>query len=72
MGLPVYEIYKAGEDVHVRKGLNFFADFGLSLSFIPWNNTDGGAELDTSAAILAEHALKNGALVCLGSLQSWG
>lgn len=47
--LPVYEIYKAGEEVHVRRGLNLLADLGLSLSFIPhWNNTDGGAELDTS------------------------
>lgn len=51
--LPVYEIYKAGEDVHVRRGLNLFADFGLSLSFIPhWNNTDGGAELDTSCCYI--------------------
>jgi hypothetical protein len=47
--LPVYEIYKVGEDVHAVEGLNFFADFGLHLSFIPhWNNTDGGADLDTS------------------------
>jgi hypothetical protein len=47
--LPVYEIYKVGEDVRVVTGLNLFADFGLSLSFIPhWNNTDGGADVDTS------------------------
>jgi hypothetical protein len=47
--LPVYEIYKVGEDVHVVDGLNFFADFGLHLSFIPhWNNAEGGADLDTS------------------------
>ncbi len=47
--LPVYEIYKVGEDVHTLPGLDLFADFGLSLSFIPhWNNTDGGAEVDTS------------------------
>lgn len=47
--LPVYEIYKVGQDVHVVDGLNFFADFGLHLSFIPhWNNADGGADLDTS------------------------
>lgn len=48
-GLPVYEIYKVGEDVHVVDGLNFFGDFGLHVSFIPhWNNADGGADLDTS------------------------
>ncbi|MCX6034519.1 MAG: cysteinyl-tRNA synthetase [Chloroflexi bacterium] len=47
--LPVYEIYKVGEDVRVVPGLGLFADFGLSLSFIPhWNNTDGGADVDTS------------------------
>lgn len=51
--LPVYEIYKVGEDVHVRRGLNLFADFGLPLSFIPhWNNTDGGEELDTSCCYI--------------------
>jgi hypothetical protein len=47
--LPVYEIYKVGEDLHWREGLNFFKPFGLSLVFIPhWNNQDGGVELDTS------------------------
>lgn len=47
--LPVYEIYKVGQDVHAVDGLNLFADFGLHISFIPhWNNTDGGADLDTS------------------------
>lgn len=46
--LPVYEIYKVGEDVHVKDGLDFFADFGLHISFIPhWNNAEGGADLDT-------------------------
>lgn len=47
--LPVYEIYKVGEDVHAVDGLNLFADFGLYLSIIPhWNNAEGGADLDTS------------------------
>ncbi|MBK9927406.1 MAG: cysteinyl-tRNA synthetase [Anaerolineales bacterium] len=47
--LPVYEIYKVGQDVHVVDGLSFFSDFGLHLSFIPhWNNAEGGADLDTS------------------------
>ena len=47
--LPVYEIYKVGEDLHWKPGLDFFAPYGLSLVFIPhWNNQDGGAELDTS------------------------
>jgi cyanophycinase-like exopeptidase len=47
--LPVYEIYKAGEEPHWRDGLDLLGDFGLSLIFVPhWNNTDGGADLDTS------------------------
>ena len=47
--LPVYEIYKVGEDVRIVPGLDLFADFKLPLSFIPhWNNTDGGADVDTS------------------------
>jgi len=47
--LPVYEIYKVGEDLHWKPGLNFFDPFGLSLVFIPhWNNNDGGVDLDTS------------------------
>lgn len=46
--LPVYEIYKAGEDVHVKDGLGLFSDFGMRVSFIPhWNNSDGGVDLDT-------------------------
>ena len=47
--LPVYEIYKVGQDVHVVDGLNLFSDFGVHLSFIPhWNNAEGGTDLDTS------------------------
>jgi hypothetical protein len=47
--LPVYEIYKVGEEVQVLPGLGLLADFGFSLSFIPhWNNSDGGADVDTS------------------------
>lgn len=51
--LPVYEIYKVGQDVHSLPGLNFFADFGVPLSFIPhWNNAEGGADLDTSRCFI--------------------
>ena len=47
--LPVYEIFKVGEDVHIVEGLGLFKDFGLHLSIIPhWNNAEGGADLDTS------------------------
>ena len=51
--LPVYEIYKVGEDVHMVDGLNLFADFGLHVSFIPhWNNAEGGVDLDTSRCFI--------------------
>ena len=52
-GLPVYEIYKVGEDVHVKDGLNLFSDFGMHVSFIPhWNNAEGGVDLDTSRCFM--------------------
>ena len=51
--LPVYEIYKVGDDLHWQAGLDFFGAFGLNLVFVPhWNNNDGGAELDTSHCYL--------------------
>jgi hypothetical protein len=51
--LPVYEIYKVGEDVHVKEGLNLFSVCGLDLSFIPhWNNAEGGIDLDTSRCFM--------------------
>lgn len=47
--LPVYEIYKVGHELHWQDGLDLLRPYGLSLVFIPhWNNTDGGAGLDTS------------------------
>jgi cyanophycinase-like exopeptidase len=51
--LPVYEIYKVGEDPHWKDGLNFFAPFGLSLVIIPhWNNFEGGSDVDTSRCFI--------------------
>ena len=51
--LPVYEIYKVGQDVHAVGGLDLFSDFGLHVSFIPhWNNADGGVDLDTSRCFI--------------------
>ncbi len=47
--LPVYEIYKAGDDLGWRTGLDLFAPLGLDLTVIPhWNNREGGEHLDTS------------------------
>lgn len=53
--LPVYEIYKAGEDLHWNPGLDMFGPYGLSLVFVShWNNTEGGAELDTSRCYMGQ------------------
>ncbi len=53
--LPVYEIYKVGEDLHWKDGLDFFAQFGLDLMITPhWNNNDGGDELDTSRCYMGQ------------------
>ncbi len=51
--MPVYEIYKVGEDVSIMPGLDLFGDFNLHLSLFPhWNNTDGGDEVDTSRCFI--------------------
>jgi hypothetical protein len=53
--LPVYEIYKVGQDIHWKKGLNFFEPFGLSPLFVPhWNNNEGGEDLDTSRCFMGK------------------
>jgi hypothetical protein len=53
--LPVYEIYKVGEELHWKPGLDFFGMYGLSLVFIPhWNNNEGGDELDTSRCFMGQ------------------
>jgi len=53
--LPVYEIYKVGEDLHWLPGLDFFGIYGLDLIFIPhWNNQDGGEDLDTSRCYMGK------------------
>jgi hypothetical protein len=53
--LPVYEIYKVGEDPHWKPGLDFFQPYGLRLAIIPhWNNNEGGSEVDTSRCFMGQ------------------
>ena len=53
--LPVYEIYKVGEDLHWIPGLDFFKPYGLKLVIIPhWNNHEGGIDLDTSRCFMGQ------------------
>jgi cyanophycinase-like exopeptidase len=51
--LPVYEIYKVGEDPHWIPGLDLFGTLGWKLILIShWNNAEGGEELDTSRCFI--------------------
>ena len=57
--LPVYEIYKVGQDVHIVPGLDFFNGFETPLSIVPhWNNTDGGEDVDTSRCFIGMERFK--------------
>lgn len=52
--LPVYEIYKVGEELSWAKGLNLLGRFGLDLVVIPhWNNAEGGTH-DTRFCYMGE------------------
>ncbi len=56
--LPVYEIYKAGHDLHWIDGLDFFGEYGLELVIVShWNNTDGGDKLDTSCCYMGQERI---------------
>ncbi len=47
--LPVYEIYKVGEDLHWEEGLDVYDSIWQRATIIPhFNNTEGGEGLDTS------------------------
>ncbi|MBN2085851.1 MAG: hypothetical protein JW748_11575 [Anaerolineales bacterium] len=51
--LPVYEIFKAGEDPEWKPGLDLFGPIGWKLAVIShWNNTGGGEDLDTSRCFI--------------------
>jgi hypothetical protein len=51
--IPIYEIYKVGEDLHWIDGLNFLDNYGLDIVWVPhWNNHDGGENLDTSRCFM--------------------
>jgi hypothetical protein len=51
--LPVYEIYKAGAELHWIRGLDLFRPYGLDLTIVThWDNQEGGAHLDTRCAFM--------------------
>ena len=52
--LPVYEIYKVGEELHWVEGINILENFGFNLVVIPhWNNAEGGTH-DTRFCFMGE------------------
>lgn len=53
--LPVYEIFKAGLDLHWQDGLDFFRPFGLDMAIVThWDNREGGEKLDTSRCYMGQ------------------
>lgn len=55
--LPVYEIYKVGEDPHWLNGLNILAEIGIDAAVIPhYNNAEGGHH-DTRFCYMGERRL---------------
>jgi cyanophycinase-like exopeptidase len=56
--LPVYEIYKAGSDLHWLPGLDLLRPYGLELAIVThWNNQDGGETLDTCCAFVGQERM---------------
>jgi cyanophycinase-like exopeptidase len=52
--LPVYEIYKVGQNPHWADGMDLLSYFGLNLVVIPhWNNAEGGSH-DTSCCFMGK------------------
>jgi len=52
--LPVYEIYKVGEELHWVEGMDILGRFGFNLVVIPhWNNAEGGTH-DTRFCFMGE------------------
>jgi peptidase E len=52
--LPVYEIYKVGQDLHWVDGMDTLGQFGFNLVVVPhWNNAEGGTH-DTRFCFMGE------------------
>ena len=54
MTLPVYEIYKVGQEIHWIEGMDILHAFGFDLVVVPhWNNAEGGTH-DTRFCFMGE------------------
>ena len=57
--LPVYEIFKVGQDLFWQGGLDLFSLYGLNLTIIPhWNNQEG-EDFDTSRCFMGSMRFEN-------------
>ncbi len=57
--VPIYEIYKAGDDPRWIPGLDLLGPLGLRIACVThWNNTEGGANLDTSRCYIGRARLE--------------
>jgi peptidase E len=56
--LPVYEIYKVGQNLHWVDGMDVLKGFGFNLVVVPhWNNAEGGTH-DTRFCFMGEPRFK--------------
>ncbi len=56
--VPVYEVYKVGQELHWVEGMNILEHFGFDLVVVPhWNNAEGGTH-DTRFCYMGEARFK--------------
>lgn len=57
--LPVYEIYKVGDDLYWVEGLKLLKKANLNITIIThWNNSEGGERFDTGFCFMGEDRFK--------------
>lgn len=57
--LPVYEIYKVGDDLHWVEGMDILGSFGFRVVVVPhWNNAEGGTH-DTRFCYMGESRFRH-------------
>ena len=57
--LPVYEIYKVGQDPHWINGLNILSAYGINASVLPHFNNKEGGDHDTRFCYMGESRFNN-------------
>ena len=58
--IPIYEIYKVGDDPHWIPGLDLLGCMGIDIACVThWNNTEGGATFDTSRCYIGKARMES-------------